>query len=228
MKRASFLLAAPLLLGISTAQMDSQDVLASYTRAIGSVRAPAVVVFSYTVSQTGANNIEQHHRIYRSGLEVRDETLSIDGVPLLHKVVRFEQRADRYAVARFAPLTGAYQMLFLGAVKDGRHLDYSYEATPLNHTATTWIDRITIDGANFLPRIVHFHTQNENVVGSGQVEFGAFGSYWMPIAATATARIDGKPARETIAWSDYRFPTALPRSTFRAPQPLPHATLPPF
>ena len=227
MKRVFFVL-APLLLGISTRQLDSQVVLASYTRAIATVRAPSVVVFSYTVSQTGSNNIEQHHRIYRSGLEVRDETLSIDGVPLLHKIVHFEQRADRYTIARFAPATGAYEMLFLGTVRDGRHLDYAYEATPLNHGSTTWIDRITIDGANFLPRTVHFHTQSENVVGSGEVQFGSFGSYWMPISATATAQIDGKPARERIAWTDYRFPLRLPPSTFQAPQPLPHATLPPF
>ena len=228
MKRAFFILAAPLLLGTSTAQLDSQDVLALYARALLTVRAPSVVIFSYTVSQTGPTNIEQHHRIYRSGLEVRDETLTIDGIPLSHKIVRFEQRADRYAVARFAPSTGAYEMLFLGTVKDGRHLDYAYEATPLNRGAVTWIDRITIDGANFLPRSVHFHTQGANAVGSGEVEFGAFGTYWMPTAATASAKIDGKPARERIAWSDYRFPAGLPPSTFQAPQPLPHATLPPF
>lgn len=227
MKRAFFVV-APLLLGISTGQLDSQDVLASYTRAMATLRAPSVVVFSYTVSQTGPNNIEQHHRIYRSGLEVRDETLSIDGIPLSRKAVRFEQRPDRYAVARFAPATGAYEMLFLGAVKDGRHLDYAYETTPLNRGSTTWIDRITIDGANFLPRIVHFHTQSESVAGSGEVEFGSFGAYWMPISATATTRIAGKSARERISWTDYRFPLHLPPSTFKAPQPLPHATLPPF
>lgn len=228
MRRALFAIAAVLLLGSRTGQMDSQDVLAGYTHAIATLRAPSVVIFSYTVSQTGTNNIEQHHRIYRSGLDVRDETLSIDGIALSHKMVRFEQRPDRYTVARFAPATGAYEMLFLGTVKDGKHVDYTYETTPLNRGAATWIDRITIDGANFLPRIVHFHTQGDTVAGSGEIEFGAFGTYWMPISATATAQIDGKPARERIAWTDYRFPLSLPPSTFQAPQPLPHATLPPF
>jgi hypothetical protein len=221
-------LTALLLLGAGTGQMDSQDVLAKYARAIALQRMPAVVIFSYTVSQTGSNNIEQRHRIYRSGLEVRDETLAIDGIPLSHKVVRFEQRPDRYAVVRFAPSTSAYEMLFLGTVRDGKHLDYAYDTSPVNRAAATWIDRITIDGTNFLPRTVHFHTQTESVAGSGEVEFGAAGSHWMPLAANATARIDGKPARERIVWSDYSFPSSLPRSTFQAPQPLPHATLPPF
>ena len=34
----------------------------------------------------------------------------------------------------------------------------------------------------------------------------------------------GKPARELITWSDYRFPASLPPSTFQPPEPLPHAT----
>lgn len=228
MKRVALAIATVALLGATTAQMDSQVVLARYQRAVAAVRAPAVVVFSYTVSQTGPNNIEQHHRIYRSGLQVRDETLSIDGIPLLRKVVRFEQRADRYAVTRFAPVIADYQTLFLGTVKDGRHLDYSYETTPLNHGASVWIDRISIDGTTFLPRTVHFHTQSGSAAGSVQVEFGPFGSYWMPIAATASAQIEGKPAHERIAWSDYRFPAALPASTFKGPRPLPVATLPPI
>ena len=46
----------------------------------------------------------------------------------------------------------------------------------------------------------------------------------MPLSASAQARVNGKPARETIAWSEYRFPASLPASTFQAPAPLPNAT----
>jgi hypothetical protein len=227
-KRLAFALAALPLLGAAVGHLDSQDVLARYARAMQTVAAPPVVVFSYTVSQTGPNNIEQHHRFYRSGLDVRDETLSIDGITLRQKVVRFEQRADRYSVGRFAPSTGGYELLFLGTVKDGRHLDYEYEATPLTRGASAWIDRITIDGISFLPRLVHFQTQGDNATGSGEVEYAPFGSYWLPVVATATAHVAGKLAHERIGWSDYRFPSSLPPSTFQAPQPLPHASLPPI
>jgi hypothetical protein len=48
----------------------------------------------------------------------------------------------------------------------------------------------------------------------------------MPVVAAATAQVGGKPARERITWSDYRFPQSLPPSTFQPPQPLPQATLP--
>ncbi|HLY04042.1 MAG TPA: hypothetical protein VKR56_16275 [Candidatus Cybelea sp.] len=224
--RALAMLALVASLGASSSHLDSQYVLAQYALAIKAVSAPKVVVFSYTVSQVGPSNIEQHHRIYRSGLDVRDDTLSVDGITLLRKVARISRYEDRYAIARFSPSTASYELLFLGTVKDGRHFDYVYEATPLNRSSGTWIDRLTIDGANFLPRVVRFHSAGAGVEGSGEVEFGPFGKYWMPEVADAGAQVGGKPARERIAWSDYRFPQSLPPSTFQAPQPLPHSSLP--
>ena len=224
--RAISVLALTASLGASASHLDSQYVLQRYGSALVAASAPKVVVFSYTVSQVGPSNIEQHHRIYRSGLDVRDDTLSVDGITLLRKVVRISRHVDRYAIARFAPSAESYELLFLGTVKDGRHFDYVYEATPLNRTSAARIDRLTIDGSNFLPRAVHFQSGGEGVEGSGEVEFGTFGKYWMPVAADATAQVGGKPARERITWSDYRFPQSLPPSTFQPPQPLPQATLP--
>jgi hypothetical protein len=223
--RASFAaLSVVTLLGASSATFDSQYVLQRYALAIESVTMPKAVIYSYTVSQVGPSNIEQHHRIYRSGEEVRDETLSVDGIPLSGKMVRFSRHPDRYRVAQFAPRTDAYELLFLGTAKDGRHLDYVYEATPLSRPSGAWIDRLTIDGVKFLPRTVHFHSSGLDVAGTGEIEFAPFGKYWMPVAATAEAHVKGKPARERIAWSDYRFPASLPASTFAAPEPLPLAT----
>jgi hypothetical protein len=220
------MLALLVSLGAGTGHLDSQYVLAQYALALKAASAPKVVVFSYTVSQVGPSNIEQHHRIYRSGLDVRDDTLSVDGITLLRKVARISRYEDRYAIARFSPSAGSYELLFLGTVKDGGHFDYVYEATPLNRSLGTWIDRLTIDGANFLPRDVRFRSAGAGVEGNGEVEFGPFGKYWMPVVADASAQIGGKPARERIAWSDYRFPESLPPSTFQAPKPLPHASLP--
>ncbi len=216
------------LLGTTPGIVDSQYVLERYARALDAVATPKVMVYSYTISQVGPSNIEQHHRIYRNGMEVRDETLSVDGIPLSRKIVRFSRREDRYTVQRFAARTSAYELLFLGTSKDGRHLDYVYEATPLSRASGAWIDRLTIDGVNFLPRRVHFHSGGLGVDGSGEIEFGLFGRYWMPVMAAAQARVRGKPARERISWGDYRFPQSLPPSTFEPPEPLPQATPPPM
>ncbi len=213
-----------MLLGATPRLVDSAYVLQRYARALESISVPKVVVYSYTISQVGPKNIEQRHRIYRSGTDVRDETLSVDGVPLSRKSVRFSRREDRYSVGRFAPHTNAYELLFLGTAKDGHHLDYVYEATPLSRSSGAWVDRLTIDGIKFLPRRVHFHSSGLDVDGSGEIEFESFGKYWMPVMAAAQARVRGKPARERISFGDYRFPQSLPPSTFEAPEPLPRAT----
>ncbi|HEY6486071.1 MAG TPA: hypothetical protein VIX83_06790 [Candidatus Cybelea sp.] len=230
MKRLAMLTAA-VLLGASGAgggELDSADVLQRYVLALAHVVSPKVVVYSYTVSQVGPSNIEQRHTIYRSGTSVRDETLAIDGIALRHKAVRFSQREERYTVGRFAPSASAYELLFLGTSKDGHHLDYVYEATPLHRGAGVWIDRLTIDGANYLPRAVRFHTAGAGVAGDGEIEFGSFGRYWLPVVASASALVGTKLARERIVWGEYRFPESLPPSTFQTPKPLPRPSLPAF
>jgi hypothetical protein len=225
------MLAAAALLGASGAgggELDSAYVLQRYALALTRVVSPKVVVYSYTVSQVGPSNIEQRHRIYRSGTSVRDETLAVDGIALRHKAVRFSQREERYTVGRFAPSASAYELLFLGTSKDGHHLDYVYEATPLHRGGSVSIDRLTIDGANYLPRAVRFHSAGTGVAGDGEIEFASFGKYWLPVAASASALIGTKLARERIVWGEYRFPESLPPSTFQTPKPLPRPSLPAF
>ncbi|MDP9024328.1 MAG: hypothetical protein M3N13_02985, partial [Candidatus Eremiobacteraeota bacterium] len=76
--------------GIAAAplQLDSQIVLERYELEMGDVAAPKSMIVSYTVSQAGPTNIEAHHRMYREGLDVRDETISVDGTQLKTKTVR--------------------------------------------------------------------------------------------------------------------------------------------
>jgi hypothetical protein len=223
-------IAACLLLGASPSpELDSQVVLQRYALALVEAPVPKLLVFGYTVSQAGLGNIEQRHELYRNGLSVRDETLAIDGVTLHQKSVRFEQREDRYAIDRIAPRADTYQMLFLHAVRDGSHVDYVFDTTPiLRQGAGMWVDQVTIDGIKFLPKQVRFHSDGVSAKGKGAIEYGAFGKYWLPVVATVDATVNGKPARERITWSDYRFPPSLPPSTFLAPQPLPLASLPPI
>jgi hypothetical protein len=223
-------IAAALLLGAAPSkELDSQYVLQRYAFALVNAPVPKLLVFGYTVSQAGLGNIEQRHELYRSGLSVRDETLAVDGVTLRQKSVRFEQRDDRYAIDRIAPRSDTYQMLFLHAVHDGSHFDYVYDTTPILRPGTgMWVEQVTIDGIKFLPKSVRFHSEGDDAKGKGTIEYAAFGKYWLPVVATVDATVNGKPARERIAWSDYRFPPALPASTFLAPQPLPLASIPPI
>lgn len=226
MKRfAALFLAAVALL--AAAPLDSQIVLERYELEIGDLKTPKAMIFSYSVSQAGTTDIEQRHRVYRSGLHVRDETLGVNGESLAKKIVRVSERPDRYAITRLAPRVASYTLLFLRTVRDGTHRDYVYEATPLVATSGFVVTRVTIDGRAFLPKVIDFRTTAGNARGVGQLEYGKVGAYWVPLSATVQADVHGARARERITWSDYRFPRSLPAQTFNTPKPLPEATLPP-
>lgn len=209
----AFLLAV--MVGVLPAPLDSQVVLERYAAALANVARPKAEIFTYLVSQAGPSEIEQRHQVYRSGIDVRDEILDVNGVPLHHKIVRIARRADVYAVTALAPRPDTYELLFLDSVPDGDHLDYIYEAMPLNRTAAGFtVDRITIDGESFLPRSIDFHSGNTVASGSGSITFGPVGNYWVATSASVSAVVAGGVARERITFADYRFPAVLPRSTF--------------
>jgi hypothetical protein len=196
--------------------LDSQVVLDRYAVALADVPVPKAEIFIYNVSQAGPTNIEQRHQIYRSGIDVRDETLAQNGVSLKRKTVRIARRADAYAIGALAPRPYDYELLFLRVRRDGKHLDYLYRAIPLRAAVTGFaIDRVAIDGQSYLPRTIDFHSYSDTgVSGTGTIEFGRVAGYWVPTLATVTAVIGSSVARERIVFSDYRFPPSLPRSTF--------------
>lgn len=209
-------------------RLDSQLVAQRYAARLLEVREPKNVIFSYTISQAGPHDIEQTHRIYRSGENVRDETLSVDGQPLKKKITRIASYRDRYLVSALAPRIGEYSLLFLDARRDGNHYDYRYRTVALLGSQPFSVERITIDGATYLPSSIVFRTSNGSIVGHGRIGFARFGRYWMVTVASVTATVGGKPARERIAFSGYRFPASLPKSTFVPPKPLPTPALPSF
>jgi hypothetical protein len=229
--RASLLalIAALTLLGAAPVEtLDSQLVLARYQMEMDTLQSPKVMIFSYNVSQLGASDIEERHVIYRSGLNVRDETIAVDGIPIKPKIVNFGHREDRYAIGHLAPRSTAYALLFVKTVRDGSHLDYRYDVTPLSVASGFVVTGLVIDGLTFLPREIDFSTRSSAAEGHGALVYGKSDAYWVPLYVTVEAMVGGKPARERISWGDYRFPVALPASTFIPPKPLPHATLPPI
>ena len=202
-----------LLAGVAPA--DSQMVLQHYSAAIEATIAPKAAIYTYAVSQAGPSDIEQRHRIYRSGAEVRDETLSVDGVAPKAAMIRVYRNADAYAIDRVAPRIAYYRFLFLHSVTRGDRIDYLYETTPLV-TGAFSVTRVLIDGTSLLPRTIWFKTASETASGIGVLQYAPTGGHWMPMLATVDATVAGKPARERIAWSDYRFPPSLPAATFNA------------
>jgi hypothetical protein len=214
--RLAALLAAVALSASMPAPLDSQLVLDRYANALANVATPKAEIFVYNVSQAGPTDIEQRHQIYRSGIEVRDEILAENGVTLKRKVVRIARRTDAYAIGALAPRAYDYEMLFLRVRPDDKHLDYIYRTIPLHAGVGGFvIDRVAIDSRSYLPRVITFHSYSgSRASGTGTIEFGSVDGYWVPVLASVSAVIGTSVARERIVFSDYRFPPALPRSTF--------------
>lgn len=206
--------------------LDSQSVLNRYATQLLREEGPKVLVFSYTVSQLGPRDIEQTHRVYRSGDLVRDETLMVDGVR--QKNIRIARYRNRYTLENLAPRVTQYAFLFERSTRLGNAVQYAYRAVPLGAAGGFTVDAVTIDGRSFLPSLIRFHTSGTAMRGNGSIAFGKAGKYWVPSFANVDARIGGKPARERITFTAYQFPASLPRSTFQSSRPLPTPALPAF
>lgn len=209
-----------------SAALSSQTVLARYAHKLLHEPQPKVMIFSYTVSQAGPSDIEQSHRIFRSGDLVRDELLAQDGQTLHPKITRISRYANHYQVQTLAPRLTQYALMFLRVERNGKRLEYLFRAVPLAPTGAYTVERIAINGRSFLPDWIAFRDAIGRVVGHGTIDFAPAGRYWVPAQATVAARVAGKPARERIAFGGYQFPTRLPKSTFRSPRPLPIPALP--
>jgi hypothetical protein len=194
-------------------------VLARYATALAENRTPVVLSFEYAIDQTGAHDIQQTHRVFRSGNSERDELLSMDGKRLDPPSIHiFLGHRNRYTFEALAPRPEAYTFRYAGSVHDGKHVDEVFETKALSPSPAT-IEQVTIDGITFLPVAIHFVTNTHG--GRGSVTFGRVQKYWMATAASATATYAKSTAIEHVSFYRYRFPTTLAASTFSTPRPLP-------
>ncbi len=194
-------------------------VLARYAEALESLREPPALSFEYSVEQLGLRDIEQTHRVYRSGLNERDETLIVDSYALRQPAVRIlANRTNRYDIAVVAPKAAEYAFTFAGARRDAGGYTYAFRTVPRGSPSFA-VSEIDIDGRSFLPSLVRFKIDGGGARGSGELAYGPADLYWVVRSATVSAHLaNGATARERIEWSAYRFPPSLPASTFEAPR----------
>lgn len=194
-------------------------VLARYAAALAALPVPPVVSFEYELEQTGARDLLQTVRVFRSGVNQRDEVLAVDGRALDAPAIRITHgRRDRYAVGALAPKADDYVFHFVGTVRDGHHVNYVFQ-TAAREPAAFRITAVTIDGVTYLPKAISFETDAH--AGSGTITFVRAGAYWVPDVATAHATYAKLSASEHITFSDYRFPASLPPGTFAQAHPRP-------
>jgi len=203
----------------------SATVLARYADALAKLQRPPAMIFEYSVEQSGLHSLDETHRIYRSGLRERDETLVADGVPLKLPAVRIvPNSAYKYDVLALAPKPADYVFRYSGKRTVNGRAVYAFRTDPVTASAFTVSD-VLIDAQRYLPTVITFASQAAGLKGKGRIEFMPSGGYWVAREASVAARTGAKDARERIRWAKYRFPESLPESTFAQPRPL--ATEPP-
>ena len=198
-------------------------VTAHYLAALAKLKRPQNVSFEYSLAQLGLHTMEQTHRVYRSGRNERDEMLVIDGVKLKAPAVRvITGHNPHYDIAIVTPRPDAYRFVPISARKSpGGGFTYIFHLEPRAPRAFA-ITAIELDGRTFLPSLVEFRTSANGAHGAGMLRYSGIDGYWVVREAAISATLpNGKPAREHIAWSKYRFPTTLPRDTFRVPRTSP-------
>jgi hypothetical protein len=204
-----------------TIRLAPAAVLARYGQALALLKRPPTLSFEYSVEQLGLNNLEQTHRVYRSGLNERDETLVVDSYTLQQPAVRIlANRTNRYDIAAVAPKPADYAFTFAGVEREASGYAYVFHTTP-RATTSFAVSEVEIDGRSFLPSRLLFKIAGGGASGSGELVYARTDVYWVIRSAAVSVRLAGGAiARERIEWSSYRFPPSLPDSTFEAPRAL--------
>ncbi len=196
------------------------SVIERYADALANLPRPPNMVFEYNVEQSGPRNIDQTHRVYRRGLQERDEMLVADGVPLKIPTVRIlPSNAYKYDVLTLAPKPAEYAFVYGGTrIVEGR-IAYAFHTNPALASSFA-VNDVLIDAHRFLPLAIAFTSVANGIKGKGRITFIAVSKYWVAREITVYGQIGTKDVRERIVWSRYRFPESLPPSTFSAPHPI--------
>jgi hypothetical protein len=195
--------------------------LLNYATALAALKTPPAYTFDFALEHHGDRPEAQTHRVYREADRERDEIVSANGQRFPRPQVRiFVRRKDRYALRNVAPTIEGYVFTYARADRDGRHLNYVFNAYPRG-VQEYEVTQITIDGTTFLPRKIAFRARNGSVDGTGVISYAKAEQYWMPQSANARAEVNGKLQTERILWARYRFYQTLPPSTFAQPARIP-------
>jgi len=194
--------------------------LDAYHSALQVLERPAFVEYEYTQTRSGPNRIvTEQHRVYRTrdGQE-RNDTIMINGTAIVPAVSRILRRTVwPYDVAQFAATTDDYDIVLAPAALVSGRKAYGLKLTR-KATADFTLNDLFLDMRRFLPVRETFSVSGGNCAGGGIINFGPAGKYWLPtsVQVTCTAQSSGGPEvfKESIRFSSYGFPSAIPADVF--------------
>lgn len=217
----------------------STDALvARYQRAIQVLKQPANMVVEYTQTRSGPTRVvTENHRIYRDadGHE-RNETTAINGLRVPRARVSIYTRLSwAYSPDKFFVDPESYQIALRGAVNvDGRK-GFSY-AVVMKDAGAFAVTDLELDARTAMPLRERFVATSSTCAGTGSIDFGPSGGYWLPKVVSVTCPLLASPEtadlipagasyRDTIRFSSYSFPDAIPAQVFGLPPtPAPGST----
>ena len=200
--------------------------LARYQAAMSNLRKPQNVVFEYAQTRSGPHRIiTEIHRVYRdqSGDE-RNETISVNGSKVAPPITHtYHARPWPYDADKFAAMPGEYDLTPNGrGLVSGKSV-YAYIAKR-RAPASFSIEALYLAVDSGLPVRARFAVSGPTCSGHGSIDFGAFGSYWLPVSVAVgcgslqAAALTGTPEptqyRETLKFSNYSFPALMPQEIF--------------
>jgi hypothetical protein len=210
--------AAPAAFAQPPTTTPSDSGLAAYRAALDALPTPGAMVFQYTESRIGPSRaLAEVHRVYRGADgEERNETISVDGEPVVPAIAHFSQSAIwPYDVRAFAVQDPDYVVMALGpAVVNGKRT--SSFSTVRATVGDFSVTRLYLDPLRHLPVRETFNATGSDCTGSGSIDFGPVDRRWMPttVAVSCSVASGGATFKETIKFGDYRFLSALPSDVF--------------
>lgn len=218
-----------------------QQALEQYRAAMGRLRVPANFVFDYVITRVSPKRVvTEKHRVYRNDAgDERNETSARNGANIVPAFVRiFHRPTWPYGVERFLVTPDAYDARYEGMATVNGRLAFAYALTP-KASADFGVNAIFIDLQRRLPLREMFTVAGGGCAGRGWIDFAPTGGHWMVSAVTAmctppsadqsSAPQTQSPAdmsrppqssaqyRESIHFSNYRFPVSIPADVFKSP-----------
>lgn len=214
--------------------------VAQYRLAIQILKQPPNMVVEYTETRSGPTRVvTENHRLYRDAAgHERNETTAINGLPFTRpKASIYLRLAWAYGADKFFVDPDLYQIAPRAAVDIGGHKAYSY-AVVLKEAAAFAVTSLELDARNGLPLRERFVATSPTCSATGSIEFGRVGGYWLPRIVSVTCPVASSPDaavitpaaasyRDTIRFSSYSFPDAIPAQVFgltHTPRPAPAST----
>jgi hypothetical protein len=212
--------------------------VALYRLRVQTIKQPPNMVVEYTQTRSGPTRVvTENHRLYRDaeGHE-RNEMTAINGVPAIPTKVSIYTRATwAYSPDKFFVDADTYQVALRGAVGVNGRKGYSF-AVVMKDAGPFAVTDLELDARTGLPLRERFVASSATCSATGSIDFGPAGSYWLPKIVSVTCPLVVSPDapvvtpaaaayRDTIRFSSYAFPAAIPAQVFGLPPtPAPGTT----